>query len=283
MHDAQENEDVGDHDGRKQFKKILHPQMNHPEAPKIKVFETLCPKPGPSTLNPTTNPRIFARQTSENDNCQGTQKPEGKPVLATWLSAGDHGSKENARSKERSGDPENRKLKMPRARNVKGQESGEIKTEKVRNFSAVVLRRASQKRLQSKENRHHKKEPSARTLRGSQDHLVSRTERNALVLSAVPPQQVPTAKHREEYTDATKQSYEGKYAPNNCVRCRMIPNQRFRRPIVGVRIGKIWAQSRIRPSRPAEESRQLSNLLGVGDIRRSQAKPCIRRSKEASV
>ena len=79
-----------------------------------------------------------------------TQEPIGEPVLAARLSSGNHGSEENARSKKRSGDPENRKLKMPRARNVKGQESREVKTEKVRNVRTIVLCGASQERLQGK-------------------------------------------------------------------------------------------------------------------------------------
>ena len=39
MHDAEKHKDVGDHDGRKQFEKIFHPQMDYPEAPKIRRGE----------------------------------------------------------------------------------------------------------------------------------------------------------------------------------------------------------------------------------------------------
>ena len=49
MHHAEQHENIGDHDRREQFEKILHPQMDHPEPPEIccgKV-ESVC------TSNPT--------------------------------------------------------------------------------------------------------------------------------------------------------------------------------------------------------------------------------------
>ena len=66
---------------------------------------------------------------------------------------------------------------------------------------------------------------------------------------------------------------ERKNTPNNCICRRMIPDQRLWGPIVGVRISEIRAESRTSPSRPAKECGQLSNLLGVGDVRGPQSKP----------
>lgn len=52
-------------------------------------------------------------------------------------------------SKKRRGDPENRKLKMRRAGDVEWQDARQVKAEKVRDFSSIVLCGTSQKRLQS--------------------------------------------------------------------------------------------------------------------------------------
>src|SRR6266571_5552613 len=39
IHDPQEHENIGDHDCSKQLKKILHPQVHHPEPPEIGCSE----------------------------------------------------------------------------------------------------------------------------------------------------------------------------------------------------------------------------------------------------
>ena len=117
-----------------------------------------------------------------------------------------------------------------------------------------------------------KKNQAQERCAGVRRHFVRRTKRNALVLSTVPTQEIPTAKSRKQKPDATEQSDQGKHAPNNRVRRCVIPDQRFRRPIVRVGVREIRAQGRTRPSRPAEEGRQLSDLLRVGDRRGPQSK-----------
>ena len=40
-YNAEQHEDVGDHDRRKQLKEVLDPQMDHPEAPEISRGEVV--------------------------------------------------------------------------------------------------------------------------------------------------------------------------------------------------------------------------------------------------
>src|SRR4051812_3240307 len=39
VHHTEQHEDIGDHDGSEQLKKILHPEVHHPESPEIGCSE----------------------------------------------------------------------------------------------------------------------------------------------------------------------------------------------------------------------------------------------------
>jgi hypothetical protein len=270
-------------------KKNNHPenqtkdQKDLPEAAKIEVLETLGAEPRPSTLNPALNSCVFASQASENDDDQSAEQSEGKPVLTARLPSGNHGREENAGGQKRGGNPENRKLNMPGARDVKGQDAREFETKKVRNVSAVVLRSASEQRLQGKQEGHDQEEPAARSLRRGQRHLVRRTERNLLVLPAVPAQEIPAAKRREQKADASQQSDQGENTPNNGIGGSVVRDERFRRPIVRIGVKEIRAQGRSGPSRPTEERGQLPNLFRIGDGKGAQSVLAAAGSQEVRI
>ena len=120
---------------------------------------------------------------------------------------------------------------MPGARDVEGQDAREIETEKVCDFGAIVLCGASQKRLQGKETAITRKNQAHDAARG-QDHVVRRTERNALILSTVPAQEIPSAKCRQQQPDAAQQSDQREDSSRQWHLRWRDCDQRLRRPIV---------------------------------------------------
>ena len=75
---------------------------------------------------------------------------------------------------------------MPCAGNVERQHSRQIETEKIRKFRTIMFTRATQKRLQQKQQGHDQEEPRARPLRRCQHYLIRRSKRNPLFLAPVP-------------------------------------------------------------------------------------------------
>ena len=71
-----------------------------------------------------------------------------------------------------------------------------------------MLRCSSHNCLQQEEYGHHKEEPGARPLRGSERDPIGRVEGNDLPLAAVPTKKIPATKGYEHQPNSTEQSDE---------------------------------------------------------------------------
>ena len=80
-----------------------------------------------------------------------TSRPIRKPLLNLRLAPADHRRQEDSGGQERSGDPEDRQLQMPGARDIEGQNPRQIDSEETRDLGAVVLRRGADQRLQQEQ------------------------------------------------------------------------------------------------------------------------------------
>src|SRR5579885_3490525 len=123
-------------------------------------------------------------------------------MLAARLVSDDHRREEDSRSEIRSRHPENRKLHVPSARHVEGQDARKVDAEEALQIRAVMLRRCPDQRLEQKQQSHRQKEPSTGLLRGREVYTVRRAEGNRLPLHAVPAQKTPASERSEEQADA---------------------------------------------------------------------------------
>src|SRR5262245_42784104 len=60
----------------------------------------------------------------------------------------------------------------------------------------------------------------------------------------------------------------------------MVPDQRFRRPVIRVGVGVVGATGGSRPGRPGDEGRDAVTVLGVGDGTRPEPGPAARPVEE---
>jgi len=86
-------------------------------------------------------------------------------MLARGLIAGDHGDQKDASCQEGGCNPENGQLEMPGSGQIERQDAGQVNPEKIRELRPIMLRCAAQQRLEQKQHRHHKEEPSTGALR----------------------------------------------------------------------------------------------------------------------
>ena len=192
-------------------------------------------------------------------------------MLAARFAAGDHRSQENPGSQKRRGDPKDRQLHVPGARNVEGQNARQIEAEEVGKLRAIMLRGAAQQGLQQKQQRHDQEEPGAGTLRRRERDFVRRPERDRLFLAAVPAQKIPRPKAASRQPNAAQQGDQRKHAPNQRVRRGVIVHQRFRRPVVGV--GIVQPGRRADPAHADQLKKAVSWRICCGSVMASGRRP----------
>ena len=80
-----------------------------------------------------------ADQHPEDDDGERSEQRERELALVLRLAPGDHRRQEDARGDERSGDPEDRELHVPRAHEVVREELREVDAEEACDVGPVVL------------------------------------------------------------------------------------------------------------------------------------------------
>jgi hypothetical protein len=244
-------------------------EQDLPEAAEVEVLESLVPEPVPAGVDPTVNRGQLADHAAEDDERERTQQAEGEPVLPPRLAARDHRGEEDSSGEERGRDPENRQLQVPGAHQVVGEPLRQVDAEKVGQLGAVVLRGCADEDLDEEERSHYEEEPRGRPLRGRQRNFAGRAEGECRLLAPAPAEEVPAPEGGKEQPDPAQQRDQREQAPEDHVRARLVVDQSLGRPAVRVRVVVARPARGSRPRRPAEERRQVMDLVGVVDRPRS--------------
>src|ERR1019366_9253427 len=226
------------------------------------------PKPQRSEL--VVDAQSLARQAAKHDHGQGDQKDEYAKPLSLRFCAANQRCQEQSAGNPRSRDPKDGQLQVPGAGQVVRQKPGEVEAVEGTRLYAIMGKRAAHRRLQEKQDGNdcevHAKHILARrdlpAVNGPFGHMhVSR--------SPAPPEVVETSENKQHQPEATEETNQTQGAPQVGGRSRSVSRQRFKWPIVRIRVHRSGSQGHRGPGRPGKIRIQGAELaLFVNETRR---------------
>ena len=221
-------------------------------------------------VKPSLDARVLAGQTAEDHDCDSDQQGDSQGGLAPWLAAGDKWGDEDSSRQEGRGDPENRELDVPGARQVVGHPTRYVEAEEIGWLGAIMRRQAPGQGLNQEQDRGDHQEPDHRALCRSGGEFVHRQEAQAAAFFG-PSEPVVAAEEEQHQPGAAEQENNRDDAPQDRVGSHLVGHQRLRRPVVGIGIIVAGPVGGGGPGRPGEECSHLANLVAAGDGARLQA------------
>ena len=205
-----------------------------PEATQVDVFITLVTQhEAPLGGHDLGNGQVVADERAHDHDHQRPEQNIDTDLLQLRVFATvDDGRQEQPRSQEARGNPEQRTLQVPCAQQGVGEPARQREAVEVLTFNRVVSGGPAQEHLKAKQRHHQEEVLAQRTLRrrqGDRGQGITRRRHGLFfVLFAQEgpgPDQETNARHQQDDTD---------HRPHEVFTGRLVANQRFVRPVVGV-------------------------------------------------
>jgi hypothetical protein len=125
----------------------------------------LIAKPEPGTAQPAKEPGPLAEQATDNDHEKSGEQQVNGAALPGGLATAEHARDEQGAADISGGDPQDRKLQMPSAQQVAGQQLGQIDAIEAPGIGSVMRDTTADQRLTEEQQGSDRHEFESRTLR----------------------------------------------------------------------------------------------------------------------
>ena len=248
-------------------------QQQLPEAAQVEVLAALVAEPEPEAAQQVVDACPFSEEAAEDHEGQGPQEHQHPEPLALGFRTAHQGRQEEPPGHPGGGDPEDGQLQVPGARQVVGQDGGQIEAIEGARFHTVVGQRAAQGRLDQEEDGDHG-EVEAERLLARREHPFLEAARRGLfpARSAAPAQVVELPEDEEDQSQTAQQGHQAEGAPEVGGSGGAVAHQGLEGPVVRVGIVGTRTLRHGRPGGPGEVGIQALQLSLVVDVIGGQAR-----------
>ena len=128
-------------------------EQNLPEPAQVQVLRALVAEPEPGLAQRAVDAQVLPEEAAEDDDRQGRQQHDDARSLPARFCAADERRQQEPAGDPRRGDPEDRQLQVPRARQVVREHARQVDAVEPAGLDPVVREHAAEERLRQEEDR----------------------------------------------------------------------------------------------------------------------------------